>query len=83
MRGLAHEHAAKRVTGTCTADFCELANRARETTDRKRQRGRGGYSDERQAVLRHRMSRCGGAAATGAAWRGTNLQNAHQEWDKN
>ena len=44
MRGLAHKHAAKCVTGTCTADFCELANRARETTERERQRGRGGYS---------------------------------------
>ena len=42
MRGLAHKHVAKRVTGT--ADFCELSNRAREKTERERQRGRGGYS---------------------------------------
>jgi len=37
-------------------------------------------SDERHAGgMRHRMSRCGSAAATGAAWRGTNLHNVHQE----
>ena len=56
MRGLAHKHVAKRVTASpaAPADFCELANRARETTERERQRGRGGRGGEEKTEQRER-----------------------------